>query len=371
MSSTKEDGTAAATAQQLGSMSLGKSAERKGEPETKNEDDTNGTPTKKLCSKCGKESDTLKKCTACKCVWYCDKDCQNRHWKEHKKECKVIKKELQKRGGKLDLGNELDLGPLPDLPPRDECPICMRVVPIDSKLQAYAACCGKIICSGCNFQHEFQARKANAERVQMEQTPVPRTCAFCREPIANSEEELVARVRKRVELNDPRAMLNLAMAYGFGRHGLPVDQAKCIDLLRQSAGLGCVSAQCQLGSFYRTGDMGLEQNEEEGLSHWKEAAEGGCFISRNNLGSIEGRNGDHAAAMRHLRFSAAGGFRISMGILISCFEDGQIHHGDLAETLQAMYRSKAEMKSENRDEHIKHLKKTGEWYRWDYEQCNC
>ena len=51
------------------------------------------------------------KCRACKCVWYCDKECQNKHWKEHKKECKRIKKELDKRGGKLDLGTELDVGP--------------------------------------------------------------------------------------------------------------------------------------------------------------------------------------------------------------------------------------------------------------------
>ena len=111
MSSTKEDGTAVA-AEQLGSMSLGESVERTGEPENNEDADTNGTQTKK-CSKCGKESDALMKCTACKCVWYCDKDCQNRHWKEHKKECKPIKKELQKRGGKLDLGNEKDFGSPP------------------------------------------------------------------------------------------------------------------------------------------------------------------------------------------------------------------------------------------------------------------
>ena len=57
----------------------------------------------KFCSACGKKSDTVKKCTACKCVWYCDKDCQNKHRKEHRKECRRIKKELNKRGGKLDL----------------------------------------------------------------------------------------------------------------------------------------------------------------------------------------------------------------------------------------------------------------------------
>ena len=69
----------------------------------------------KFCSSCGKESDTLKKCTACKCVWYCDKDCQKNHRREHKEECRRVKTELDKRGGKLDIGTESDLG----LPPPD------------------------------------------------------------------------------------------------------------------------------------------------------------------------------------------------------------------------------------------------------------
>ena len=55
-----------------------------------------------------------------------------------------------------------------------------------------------------------------------------------------------------------------------------------------------------------------------------------------------------------------------MNNLIACFEDGFLRHVDLAETLQAMYRSRAEMKSEHRDQYIAHLKKTGE-YKAEYE----
>ena len=70
-----------------------------------------GTPTK-LCSACGKKSDTVKKCTACKCVWYCDKECQSKHRTEHRKDCWRIKKVLEKRGGKLDIGIVKDVGSL-------------------------------------------------------------------------------------------------------------------------------------------------------------------------------------------------------------------------------------------------------------------
>ena len=121
MASTKEDGTAAA-AEQLGLLYLGDSAEKNDngtEPTAK----SGTTPTKLLCSACGKKSNTLMKCRACRCVWYCDKDCQNKHRKEHKKDCKRIKVEIDKRGGKVDLGTEMDLGPLGKLPPQEECPI--------------------------------------------------------------------------------------------------------------------------------------------------------------------------------------------------------------------------------------------------------
>ena len=52
--------------------------------------------------------------------------------------------------------------------------------------------------------------------------------------------------------------------------------------------------------------------------------------------------------------------------LIGCFEDGLLRHGDLAETLQGMYRSNTEMKSDDRDKYIQHLKTTGK-YKKEYD----
>ena len=348
MTSKKEERAAASAvaAEQLGSMSLGESAERKEnetEPATKN-----GTPSKKMCSACGKKSNALKKCNGCLCVWYCDKECQNKHRREHKKECKRIKVELDKRGGRLNLGTEADLGPLEKLPPREECPICMRVMPIHPKLESHQDCCGKGICGGCELQHMRKNKPS---------------CAFCREPVSDSDEEALARLRKRARQKDPRALLHLSLAYGYGgEYGLQVDHAKCIDLLRESADLGLPSALYQLGHYFNSGDMGLEKDEEEGLKCWKEAADGGDLLSRYNLGNAEENNGDSVAAMRHWRLSASGGRRKSIDALICSFEGGFLHHGDLAETLQAMYRARAEMKSDERSEVIALLKENGEDY---------
>jgi TPR repeat protein len=146
-----------------------------------------------------------------------------------------------------------------------------------------------------------------------------------------------------------------------------VDQAKFIDLLRQSADLGDSSAQYHLGNFHLIGDMGLEQNEEEAIKHWKKAAEGGNLMAGHNIGSFENNtNGDYVASMRHWRLSASGGYKLSMDCLIDDFEDGFLRHGDLADTLKAFYRARAEMRSEDRDKYIEYLKKTGE-YKEEYE----
>ena len=347
MASSKQEGTSAA-AEQLGSLSLGESAERK---DKNNEDaEENEVPTT-LCSACGEKSDALMKCRACKCVWYCDKDCQNKHWKEHKKECKPIKKLLDERGGKLDLGEELDVGPLGKLPPREECSICMQVLPMHAALQGYSYCCGKVICCGCDFHY------------QMKSGGRP-TCAFCREPMTKSDGEMLARISK-IARKDPRALCNLAMMHGEGKLGLSVDQAKCIKLLRESAGLGCPEAHYGLGNFHIRGEMGLERNEEKGIKYWQKAAEGGHFNSIHNLGCWETRNDNHVAAMRQWRLSASGGYRKSMESLIVFFDVGFLHHGDLAQTLQAFYRARSEMKSEDRDQHIAYLKRTGQ-YREEY-----
>ena len=346
MTTVKDDSTAAAD-EQLGSLSLGESAERK---DTENEPTAkNGTPAKLSCSACGKSSDTLKECTACKCVWYCDKDCQNKHWKEHKKECRRIKKELDKRGGKLDIGTELDIGPLGESPPREECPICMRVLPTNVMLQTYMACCGKTICCGCDYQH--QKKRPNDSS----------TCAFCRAAVPRSGEEILARARKRVELKDPIALFNLGMSYRSGQLGLPMDQAKCIDLLREAADLGLTTAQYQIGCFYDNGEMGLEQNKEEANKYWVKAAEGGHLISRHNAGVKVYENGDRVAAMCHWRICASAGFKSSIDYLIEDFESGLLRHEDLTKTLWSFYDARAEMKSEERDEFINHLKMTGEY----------
>ena len=188
-----------------------------------------------------------------------------------------------------------------------------------------------------------------------------RTCAFCRTVVPKSGEEVLVQLRKRVELKDPTALYNMALHYRDGDLGLPVDQSKCTELLLEAADLDFPDVQYNLGRCHFFGEMGLKQNKEEGIKYTEKAAEGGHIKARHNLGCAEDENGDRVAAMRHWRLAASGGHRKSMGALSICFERGLLRHDDLAETLQAFYRSRAELKSEDRDKYIAHLKKTGEY----------
>ena len=153
----------------------------------------------------------------------------------------------------------------------------------------------------------------------------------------------------------------MGMNYGYGDFGLSVDQAKCIDLLRQAAHLGCPDALYQLGTFNYHGRMGLRQDKKEGFKYWERAAEGGFVPSLHNLGCTEVDNRNIVDAMRHWRLSASGGYKKSMEALIRYFELGYLRHVDLAEVVLAFYVARAEMKSEGRDQYIEHLKKIGKY----------
>jgi MYND finger len=52
---------------------------------------------RKKCIACDKSFDSLKACSRCHCVQYCGRECQLDHFPFHKRECKVVWKELYQR----------------------------------------------------------------------------------------------------------------------------------------------------------------------------------------------------------------------------------------------------------------------------------
>ena len=157
------------------------------------------------CANCGKGEEAgsnLKSCAACKLVKYCSRDCQAAHRPQHKKACKKMAKELH--------DEKLFKQP----PPLEDCPICMIRLPTLATGKTYMACCGKVICSGCI--HAVQIRALLAGRSKEDDV-----CPFCRTPPLKSDGETIERTAKRVELNDPLGISDLACMYRDGECGCP------------------------------------------------------------------------------------------------------------------------------------------------------
>ena len=51
------------------------------------------------CGKCQKEA--FKRCSKCKSIWYCSRECQVSHWPEHKEGCNKKSKQLKEAEDKM------------------------------------------------------------------------------------------------------------------------------------------------------------------------------------------------------------------------------------------------------------------------------
>ena len=238
-----------------------------------------------------------------------------------------------------------------EMPPKEECPLCMRVMPILPTMKTYHACCGQAFCSGCLYEDRRVNRKINAENASSGKPPVGRSCPFCRVALFADFEELKQRLDRRIALGDADAMNNLGMYYQYGLVGLPKDEVRAHELFRRAADLGSHYSQCNIGTSYSIGTPLVVRDVAKAKEFWTKAAMGGVVQARTFLGNQEYREGNAALAVKHWRISAAMGCEDSVNKLICCFENGAgcISHEDLAKSLQAKGMMCIEIRSEERD----------------------
>ena len=158
-------------------------------------------------------------------VKYCNATCKKKHRHKHKKDCEEHLKRAAERAAEL---HDEKLFKQP--PPMDDCPICMIRLPTESAGQTYKACCGKLICIGCAYAPVFD-HKGNID--------ADGKCPFCRTPAHDSDEEIIQRLEKRMELNDAQAISSLGCYYSKGEHGLPQSNTKALELWHRAGELGC------------------------------------------------------------------------------------------------------------------------------------
>ena len=199
-------------------------------------------------------------------VTYCNAACKKKHRSKHKKACERRVAELH--------DEEL----FKEHPHREECPICLLPLPIDTGQGAFHSCCGKLICCGCIYAMNEEARERGKIGL----------CAFCREPSPTSDEEIIKRIRNLMDANNARAYYNFAIWYATGIKGVPQDRAKANELYLRAGELGCAEAYYNLGNSYDNGE-GVEMDKKKAKYYYELAAMNGNAQARHNLGITEGK----------------------------------------------------------------------------------
>ena len=266
----------------------------------------------------------LKNCTACKLVKYCSVACQRNHRPQHKNECKKRAAEIK----------DDRLFTQPDESWLGECPICCLPLPLDLMKSGINSCCSKRICDGCN--------RANKKR-EWEHVLEPK-CAYCREPLPDTEEEAHQNTMERAKVNDPIALFQMGVK--CEEEG---DYERAIQYYTTSAKLGEMSAHYNLSLLYQLG-KGVEKDPKKELYHLEEAAIGGHSDARNNLGCFEEINGQINRATKHYMIAANLGNDGALEAVKNGFQMGLVGKEDYAAALRGHQAAVDATKSTQREE---------------------
>jgi len=282
-----------------------------------------------VCANCGMEG-ASNMCAKCKQVKYCNAVCKKVHKKKHKKDCEEH----------IRLAAEHEAKLFKEPPVAEDCPICFLTLPSLYTGYKYQTCCGKLICSGCIHAplYDNQGNKVDNKK-----------CPFCRVVTPESDEEVIKRMMKRVEVDDPSALCRTGNWYVDGLNGFPQDYNKGLELYLRAGELGYSAAYGSIGWAYDNGE-GVDQDEEKANHYYELAAMKGCAISRYNLGNKEHRAGNYDRALKHYMIAVGDGHADSLQEIQDLFTNGQVTKEDYTKALRLYQEYLSEIKSRQRDE---------------------
>ena len=224
-------------------------------------------------------------------------------------------------------------------PPNGDCPICFLRIPTLGSGSTYKSCCGQIICSGCHYApiYDNQGNKVKKKK-----------CAFCRIPTPTSDEEMIERLKKRVEAGDANAMHGMGVCYRDGAYDFPQDHTKALELWHRAVELGFLAGFASIGSAYYNG-RGVEIDKKKADHYYKVAAIGGDVHARFNLGNSEWRAGNWDRAMKHYTIATRSGYAESLKWIKEMYLKGRATKDDYTKALQLYQEYLSEIKSIQRD----------------------
>ena len=278
------------------------------------------------CASCGRaevDEVKLKICTTCKLVKYCSVVCQKNHRPQHEEDCK-------KRASEI---HDDHLFMSPDESHLGECPICCLPLPLDLMKSKVNSCCCKRICGGCSYANYLREEEQGLEQ----------RCPYCRELLPETYEEIDQNYMERVKANDPIAIYTKGVeCYEEG------DNEGALQYYIKAAELGNMHAHFNLSLLYYKGE-GVEKDMKKYVYHLEEAAIGGHFNARYNLGVNEWNAGRDERAMKHYIIAAKLGQDDALEIVKQGFVDGIVNKEYYASALRGHQAAVDATKSEQRD----------------------
>jgi TPR repeat protein len=286
----------------------------------------------KICAKdgCGALIDESKKCSRCRLVYYCSRDCQRADWKVHKPKCNATveekaaqdaraKKQSRPRAAREDSGSGAGIRTDESAEKgaaEEECPICFDLL-VDPL-------------SPCPEQLAHQCCRVCVEKMREHGLPA---CPLCRAPMQDAKELFYGSVQlqlrakravgeakaglqrqhfdmlRRVLEVDPhhaKAMFNLGIIYYRGV-SVEKDAVQSSYWYRKAAEQGMAEAQYNLGVNYFKG-KGVEKDAVQAVYWYRKAAVQGYAVAQYNLGlkygNGEGVEKDAAQAVHWYRKAA-------------------------------------------------------------------
>ncbi|EGB11638.1 hypothetical protein AURANDRAFT_36347 [Aureococcus anophagefferens] len=286
------------------------------------------------CTICGAKPRTLLKCP-CGTTQYCSTDCQRIDWRErgHRKACKKIRKRAAEAPTPPPSPpRDVFYGPAPrsradevrariaaeheaaralrEANPEQEptsarfgsrCPICLEEWDVNAT-RVFRVCCCRTVCQSCEDK-------------------IGNACPLCRLPRAETNAELLARLRRHVENEVPEAIAHLANAYSRGYYDLVKSDKKAAKIYRRAVELGDVQAIVNLGTLYVTGS-GVKLDKKKAEELFRMAADRGDAFAQCNLGFLLDSEQRFEEAFRYYALAADQGDTGAECNLGCCYRDG-------------------------------------------------
>ena len=137
----------------------------------------------------------------------------------------------------------------------------------------------------------------------------------------------------------------MAYCYRYG-YGCEIDEARSLELARESSKRGSRYGQLMLGKFHYYGEGGLAEDHAQAVAFYRLAAAQGLDEAQYSLGHMyydgDGVTQDYAEALRWYQLAAAQGHPMALYEVAFCHEHGRGGvAADVAEAIRCYRRAQA------------------------------